>query len=1496
MRRWGVLLIALLVLSLVPAWAIKPASAADTSQVYTTQIEPTDDSYVYENSPDSNYGSKYYMWVGYYNNGYEYGYLKFNLSSVPWYANITSAKVCLYSIKEYNSPSISVHPVVNDDWSESDITWNNKPSYEAPLDSVVIDGTGKYYCWDVTSFVKQQFSGDKVVSLALVPEVQDSAEFYTKDAYSSNPHPYLNVTYTAPPYVPIQEIQSNTTNGDASAYVGQKVVTRGVVTAVAPQGFFMQNGTGPWSGIYVYLGTSPGVNVGDYVEVLGTVKEFYGLTEIGTAMENVTVLGRSEVPEPTPLTTGEVAQEQWESVLVRIFDVNVTDPNLGYGEWEIDDGSGPVRVDDLIYSYSPSEGERLAHVTGVVYYSYGNFKIEPRDENDIGHYVSIQEIQSNTTNGDESAYSGRIVGTEGVVTAVGNDFFIIQNGTGPWSGIFVYTASTPGVSVGDRVRVVGMVAEYYGMTEIARPGMVKIIGSGEVPAPEILKTGDVAQEQWEGVLVQVENVSVTEVSDRYWVVDDGSGPVNVSTYLYSPGDLEVGKVYLYVRGVVIYGWGSFKIMPRGSDDLALKIPEILSVNLFGHYVGEAPINVTIRNNYEITTNLTLKVSANSQEVFVQNESLLGGEVKTISVPWAPTEPGEYLLNVSLLSRDGDLYDSKILDVEVTYGVGISSYELPNVVIVEEPTQLNFTLFNNYSTAKTVNFTVLVNGEAVYSNESLVIGSGEELELRVPWSAPRYGNYTVNATLAYNGVVVSRVGQKIYAQYGISPKGSLEIEAVADAYSYYYKGTDFSWKSYYLYRGTRYELAIGNSSTFSRERAYLRFDLSSIPENANITSAELCVYAFYVRDPMDVAAYEIDDSWSETSNPSEPVLGEVLDTVTMERGGKWYCWNATDYVIGEKSGDGLVSIALKMVDENQDNIAWVASRENPSNKPYLKVNYTLPVEVRNFENVTVVVIGKANASAEGRDVSVKVDGGEYDFKASTPNVFVDARDFDPNEPSLLAYWKAVLTGYEVSKRNYVAEETLEKTVSVTERRLTLHLAMGDPSMAVVVVPKLGDNVKSVTVIKDSGEFKLAENAVSSDLGYYYVTPTHVVVVLKRDPTDVIVTFENVEITTRPPAFDTFYKLSLHYMLYLRLHKDELESEYEKFENFTTELEGYNVDLSTVPVSEIREEMQTYRELTSGLPQNPVNMSTYKFRLYITFVQSRKAFLLHRELMKELTLWNPVLEKAVIKARELAQQQAAQANQTGESSQTMNETEIIIPPVTEEVKVLIDYSHDQYYVGQGIEELTKKIRENLGWEVTVSTEPLTYDLLREYRVVILLNPKEDLSESEIEALQKYVENGGGLFIAGDWYKYVNLESLNAVVGKYGIKFNADELMDDDRNSGRRYYPYVGVYNREHPVMRYVPDTWVIYYSGDTLTLSGDAVWLIRAFDSGYTVDSEGNVIQKKGSGPIVAAAVEAGDGRIVAYGSSRALSDVYYGKYITSNWPFIRGALLWLAHQE
>lgn len=804
----------------------------------------------------------------------------------------------------------------------------------------------------------------------------------------------------AAPFVSIEEIQGHS---DSSPYEGDTVTTAGIVTGIAHwksygkdrYGFFLQNGTGPWKGIFVYTynkapayddGTP--LKVGDRVKVTGEVQESHGQTQIGYVSSITSADGISlETPEPVVIPTGNVSQEQWEGVLVEVKNVNVTEAPNKYGEWKVDDGSGPAIVDDLMYSFDAKEGQHLKYVIGPVYYSYGNFKIEPRSADDIGippvvYEVSIQEIQSNATSAGDSLYANKLVKTEGVVTFVSDYGFAIQNGSGAWSGIWVYTGSAPSVSVGDLVEVQALVKEHYHFTEInykdTNPDdrFIKVLGTAEVPEPVVLKTGEVSSEKWEGVLVEVRNVKVTNANLGYgeWQVDDGSGPIRIDDkfYKYQP---EYSK-YVYIRGIVWFSYGNFKIEPRDAGDIKPYKPNINSVaqGLIMHYTAR--------------------------------------------------------------------YAEDLSDIQDIYQ----------------------------------NFTA-----------------------------------TLNALEEYNVT--------------FDPSLQKKIDEVSEA-----------------------------MAEFEKEyTAYLEF----------MQSAEKS--GFYL-----------------------PAFIHIRNAV----------------IIGEKTRSDLVFLT-KLLQKALEELENQMAQENQGGQPEV-----LPA----------------------------------------------------------------------------------------------------PSNETGTAP--------------------AENATAGNA------------------------------TAPAPSEGT----------------------------------GTNITI----------------KLTT---------------------------------------------------------------------------------------VLIDDSHGQYYIEKaGISGLVKNIEDELGWDVTINTEPLTYDLLKDYDVVIILDPSSDYTPEEISALQEYVENGGGLFIAGEWYKYANTDNFNAIVGKYGITFNNDELMDDEQNSGRPYYPFVGIYNRNSPITRFIPDGWKMYYNGQTLSVTGDAVWVIRGFDSSYSKDSDGNILYATGSEPVVAAAVQVGNGRIVVYGSSKAFSDSYSGKYIQSNWPFIKGALLWLAHEE
>ncbi|QLH83550.1 5'-nucleotidase C-terminal domain-containing protein [Halosimplex pelagicum] len=183
--------------------------------------------------------------------------------------------------------------------------------------------------------------------------------------------------------VSIEEIQRPNGTTDASPYAGTNVTTSGTVTSVVSEGYYVQNGTGAYSGVYVYTGNQPTVAPGDAVEVTAPVTEYYNLTELDATAESasVTVTGTAPTPEPVTLDTGAVGQERYEGVLVTVSNATVTATPGQYGEWAVDDGSGEVAVDDVTAgdATTPNEtGRVVANLTGPVFYNFGAFKIQPR--------------------------------------------------------------------------------------------------------------------------------------------------------------------------------------------------------------------------------------------------------------------------------------------------------------------------------------------------------------------------------------------------------------------------------------------------------------------------------------------------------------------------------------------------------------------------------------------------------------------------------------------------------------------------------------------------------------------------------------------------------------------------------------------------------------------------------------------------------------------------------------------------------------------------------------------------------------------------------------------------------------------------------------------------------------------------------------------------------------------------------------------------------------
>ena len=185
-----------------------------------------------------------------------------------------------------------------------------------------------------------------------------------------------------------------------------------VVTGSSPAGFGIfvaEPSGGPYSGVWVFMATgSEAYGVGDLVDVTGYVEEYDGLgawadtvTEINVgdypAQASVTLIGGAAPPPPVLMSIGDVTDpsnaELYEGVLVQIDDVTVTADDLGFGEWSVDEG---VRIDDKLYTInSVAFGDTFTSITGVLDFTFDNYKLAPRSESDfVGQTAAVWPADS----------------------------------------------------------------------------------------------------------------------------------------------------------------------------------------------------------------------------------------------------------------------------------------------------------------------------------------------------------------------------------------------------------------------------------------------------------------------------------------------------------------------------------------------------------------------------------------------------------------------------------------------------------------------------------------------------------------------------------------------------------------------------------------------------------------------------------------------------------------------------------------------------------------------------------------------------------------------------------------------------------------------------------------------------------------------------------------------------------------------------------------------
>ena len=183
-----------------------------------------------------------------------------------------------------------------------------------------------------------------------------------------------------------------------------------------------------------------------------------------------------------------------------------------------------------------------------------------------------------------------------------------------------------------------------------------------------------------------------------------------------------------------------------------------------------------------------------------------------------------------------------------------------------------------------------------------------------------------------------------------------------------------------------------SGTFGIERAWLKFDLSSIPAGSTITGASLQLFNWKATGPsISAEARGIStDTWTETGLnwSNQPATGTVLDTQTLASGttSVWYNWNVTSFVQSEFAGDKTVSLLVKASDEALAGGPTYGfdAKEYGSNVPVLQV--TTQATASSVANVKLYYRYSANNTTWGSWTQIGSDlsAAPYSAGFSFPN--------------------------------------------------------------------------------------------------------------------------------------------------------------------------------------------------------------------------------------------------------------------------------------------------------------------------------------------------------------------------------------------------------------------------------------------------------------------------------------------------------------------------------
>jgi predicted extracellular nuclease len=345
------------------------------------------------------------------------------------------------------------------------------------------------------------------------------------------------------------------------------------------EGFFIQDQAGgARSGLYVWYqsGMDPFVVAeGDTVKITGTISEYYGWTELVIAgLDAIEKTGTASVPAPEELGDGAgVNWDDYESVLVSISDQSIESIN-SYNTALLSSG---INLDDGFILMDYGCGGHYDSLTGVIFYQYEEYSINPRYEADLGSYTegstvtgTVAEIQQGSACGSVEL-SGLVATSELIVDSEDGSasLFVQDEGGGQYSGILIYFPDgvEASVTIGDRVNVTGSASEYYDFTELfVSDASTFSVGDHSNASALPLNAAPSDWEPFESVLVTLNALAIEGEQDQYGQASTNYG-ILIDDELYRYGDLTNGQSWSSVTGLIVYTYGEWKLWPRMESDL-----------------------------------------------------------------------------------------------------------------------------------------------------------------------------------------------------------------------------------------------------------------------------------------------------------------------------------------------------------------------------------------------------------------------------------------------------------------------------------------------------------------------------------------------------------------------------------------------------------------------------------------------------------------------------------------------------------------------------------------------------------------------------------------------------------------------------------------------------------------------------------------------------------------------------------------------------------------